>query len=580
MCGIAGILYRDERPVDQALLDKLADAMLHRGPDGRGFFTRPGIGLLQTRLAIIDLATGDQPFVTPQDNALIANGEIYNYIELKQDYPNYPYQTKSDCEVPLALYKELGATFPKKLRGMYSTALWDATAKKLLLSRDPFGIKPLYYVETPDYFAFASEAKTLIAAGLAGRDLDERMGAEVLQFQYSSGRDTAFKDIKRVLPGETLIIEGGRIIARDRIFPIDGGSDAPDSIEEALEQFDTQFQRSVELHQRSDVPYGAFLSGGVDSSSILSMMGRLNPNPVLAFTIGFPGSQVADERTQAEAVAKAVGAKHVSISFSKDDFWSLLPTVVDATDDPTADYAVLPTYVLAREASKHVKVVLTGEGGDEVLAGYGRHRAATRTLFHKPVRRSLYDKWGTLRRPYRGKHLLEAPTSSPDLALSTRLRQAQLEDIADWLPNDLLNKVDRCLMAHSMEGRVPFLDPVFGNFAFSVKDEFKLQGKTGKWLLKKWLEKQVPVAEPFAKKRGFTVPVGEWIGEKAARLGPLVARQEGIRQLCAPGAVEALFHNARSKDQHVWRLLYYALWHQRHILQGPKDGDVFDLLNA
>ena len=378
MCGIAGIMTRDGGPPDQALIDAMADALSHRGPDGRGDYSHGNTAMMQRRLAIIDLETGDQPLYEPGGAALVANGEIYNYIELRSEVSGVNFATASDCELPLHLYRRHGVDYTAHLRGMYAIAIHDPEQGRLLLSRDPFGIKPLYYVETEEGLAFASEPHAL-APMLNGRpEIQDAVRDELLQLQFTTGSETIRAGIKRVLPGETLVAADGRVVERRRVRALTAG--APDPIDEdaALARIDEILEDSVMLHQRSDVPYGMFLSGGIDSSALLALMARLNTRPVMAFTIGFPDTAARDERAHAREVAQSVGAEHVEVDFDEGDFWSMLPAVAAVLDDPTADYATVPTYKLAREAGRNLKVILSGEGGDELFGGYGRYRGVMR----------------------------------------------------------------------------------------------------------------------------------------------------------------------------------------------------------
>ncbi len=585
MCGIAGIMSVSGAPPERSALGAMQQALAHRGPDGEGTHFAGGVGMVQTRLAIIDLETGDQPFYLPDGAALVANGEIYNYLELRAEMKHCDFSTASDCEVPLHLYREHGADFTARLRGMYAIAIHDPAARRLVLARDPFGIKQLYYREGPYGFAFASEPQALIAAGLAQPELRDGAAAELFQLQFTSGRETAFKGIYRVLPGETLVVEAGRIAGRYRRAALPDGGPQPMAEAEAMARLEAALADSVAVHQRSDVPYGMFLSGGIDSSVVLAEMARLNDRPVRAFTIGFPGTGAADERVRARKVAEALGAEHVEVAFTEQDFWTLLPRVVAALDDPVADYAVLPTYKLAATAGADLKVILCGEGGDELFGGYGRYRAAMRPWWQ--ARRAMrshgfVEGLGILRSDTRewrhGLSLSEAAESRPG---RSRLQVAQATDCADWLAHDLLIKLDRCLMAHGVEGRTPFLDPAIAAAVFNLPDRLKVRRGTGKWLLRKWLADRLPVAQPFARKQGFTVPVGAWIARRGARLGPLVARQPAIAALCHGDAVEAVFRApVKRRALAAWTLLFYALWHRRHIDGVPADGDVFDVLSA
>jgi asparagine synthase (glutamine-hydrolysing) len=588
MCGIAGIMMANGAIPDAKLLARMADAIGHRGPDGRGYYWNGNVGMVQNRLAIIDLETGDQPLYEPGGAALVANGEIYNYIELRGDpiLAGINFATASDCELPLHLYRRLGPDFTRRLRGMYAIALHDAPLGRLLLARDPFGIKPLYYVELPELFAFASEPRALLAAGFAQIELDPARLIELLEIQFTTGRDTPYAGIRRLLPGESLTLAEGRILERRRSEALPAGGPESCDETEALGRLDAALTDSVRVHQRADVPYGMFLSGGIDSAVLLALMARLNGRPVKAFTVGFGDGQALDERAHARMLAARVGAEHVEIDFGEADFWSLLPAVAETLDDPVADYAALPTYQLAREAGRSLKVILTGEGGDELFAGYGRYRSEMRPwwLAGRTMRaRGILDGLNLLRRSSAGWRdgIEAAEHGAAAIPGRTRLQRAQAVDVADWLPNDLLTKVDRCLMAHSVEGRVPFLDPVVADLAFRLPDAFKLRQGRGKWLLRRWLDQALPEAEPFSKKRGFTVPVGTWIRRASERIGPLVERQAGVRALCRPGAVERLYarHGKRAEFAE-WALLFYACWHQRHVQGIAGARDAFELLDA
>jgi asparagine synthase (glutamine-hydrolysing) len=588
MCGIAGIMRRDGHAPDAALLDGLEQALRHRGPDGEGRYFSGSLGLVQTRLAIIDLETGDQPLYEPDGAAMISNGEIYNYLELREELEGpdgiVAFSTHSDGEPALHLYRREGSDFAEHLRGMYAVAISDPDQAQLVLARDPFGIKPLYYAETADSFVFASEPQALIKSGLVSPQVLPRARNELLELQFSTGRKTLFEGIRRVLPGETLVVREGRVVERRRRAALPKGKPRDWSEAKALEQLETALMDSVEVHQRSDVPYGLFLSGGVDSSAILACMARLNDQPVRSFTAGFPGTGVHDERKHARKLARIVGAEHTEIEITETDFWSLLPEIASAVDDPAADYAILPTYKLAAAASKELKVVLCGEGGDEIFAGYGRYRGALRPWWMggRALRsRGILDGFGVLREEPRGWRdgIVAAQSLGADDDRS-RLQVAQSIDVADWLPNDLLIKLDRCLMAHGLEGRTPFLDPKVADVGFRLDDGLKIRDGRGKYLLRRWLEKALPEAQPFAKKRGFTVPVAEWIQGQGARLGPLVAAQVGVAEVCHPDRVRALYRKTGKRaGLATWNLLFYALWHQAHVVGRTSTGDVFDSLS-
>jgi len=402
--------------------------------------------------------------------------------------------------------------------------------------------------------------------------------------QFTTGRHTIFEGIKRVLPGETLIVKRGLVVDHHMKLALQAGAPKPMCEADAMAKMEKALIDSVKVHQRSDVPYGLFLSGGIDSSVLLSLMAELNDNPIKAFTAGFSGTDVADEREHARMLAKKVGAEHTEVEFDENDFITLLPQIAEAIDDPIADYAVLPTFKLAREAKKQVKVVLSGEGGDELLGGYSRYRGYRRPW---PLRKEMrntgtFDSLGVFKKDLgkEWRHGIEVAENYVQKFGWSRLQRAQAIDCIDWLPHDLLIKLDRCLMANGVEGRTPFLDPVVADAVFHLPDDLKIRNKRGKFLLRKWLDKRLPEAKAFSKKRGFTVPVGHWISTHGAQLGPLVAYQAGIEEICDKNVVITLFMTEGKKEGFAaWTLLFYALWHQRHILGLKCDGDIFDALS-
>ncbi len=540
MCGIAGIIAVPGNTVSLDDLETMASALAHRGPDGQGMHTADGVGLVQVRLAIIDLEGGKQPLFSPAGTALVANGEIYNYLELKATLTDVAFATQSDCEPLLHLYDRKGLATFDELRGMYAVAVHDPKSGRVILARDPFGIKQLYYSETPAGVTFASEPQALRAVGCGTKAVLAQARNELFQMQFCCGEETVFPGIRRLLPGEVLVIEQGRIVERRRLT-LPSTKSAVISEDEAVRRFDAVMSDSVLVHQRADVPYGLFLSGGVDSSVLLALMKRLNSAPVLAFSAGFPETGARDERNHARMLAEKAGAEFVSVDVTEEDFWTLLPAIAAAMDDPAADYAIVPSYKLAREARRSVKVVLSGEGGDELFGGYGRYRSAMRPWpFGRAMRRKgTFDGFADLlRQPLTGwRDRLGA--SERAVTGGSRLARVQAIDCAEWLPNDLLIKLDRCLMAWGLEGRTPFLDRDVAAFAASLPDKLKVRGRMGKWVVRRWLEKNFPEAGPFEKKRGFSVPVTDWIARRP-EVGALVAQQPGIAEICRPEAVEGL----------------------------------------
>ena len=581
MCGIAGQLAGADPRVDAMI-----EALRHRGPDGVRVEEMPGAALAHARLSIIDLDGGWQP-LHAGGSTVIGNGEIYNYLELARDHGlEEILATGSDFEPLLHLYAREGEAAFSKLRGMYALCLIGGDGRTWL-ARDPFGIKPLYIMEHAGGLAFASEPRAFFAAGLMQRVLDEEAARELLAFNYTLGARTVFQGLRRLAPGEVAEVRDGRIVSGTRrpSLPLmgrvkrrsrDGWGTAGRNAESALEpdlptlaasrpvpphkgekdlldRLDAVLEDSVRVHQRSDVPYGLFLSGGVDSAAIATVMARLNTRPVTAFTCGFDAPGAKDERAQAERVARALNLDWRETSFGEADFWRTLPEVAWALDDPTADYATLPTYKLAEAAKGTLTVVLTGEGGDELFGGYGRYRRALRPAWlggrpaePRGAEPAVLARWRGDAKP------------PPGL---TRLQQAQWADVATWLPNDLLLKLDRCLMAHGLEGRTPFLDPEVAAFAFPLADRFKVRGRYGKWLLRKWLERSCPAAEPWARKQGFTVPIEAWISPRAQDIASRLGDVAALRTVRPQAAAEF----RAGGDGVRWPLLFFAVWSRIHL---------------
>ena len=585
MCGIAGIVMRNGSAPDSAVLDRLESALFHRGPDMSGRYIDGGCALLSTRLAIIGVETGRQPLTGPSKTVLVANGEIYNDPELRAEMPEANFRTGSDCESPVHLYAKLGLGYAERLRGMYAIAIYDPERARLALSRDPFGIKPLYYVETPAYFAFASEIQALLKAGLARPAVTPARRTELMQLKFTTGAETIVPGVQRVLPGETLAIEQGRVIERLHRQPLPDFSPLRIGRRTALEQLDSILADSVAVHLRSEVPYGLFLSGGIDSSALLALMQRLSSQPVQALSIGYADTPDADESREAERIAGLVGADFERIEMGADDFWASAPRIAAAIDDPTTDAAVVPTYMLGQAARRAgLKVTLCGEGADELFGGYSRYRrgrAPWRWMQRKVRSRGVFDTFEPMRRALgdwrTGLDQAEARGISRQWS---PLQALQALDCQEWLSNDLLGKLDRSLMAHGVEGRTPFVDPVVAEFAFRLPDRLKIGPRLGKVLLRDWLHRTLPGAQAYARKRGFNPPIGGWMAARVQELATLVRVQPGIAEMAPADAVNGVFANPSEHAQAAWSLLFYALWHSHHILGLSCDGSISDVLAA
>ena len=579
MCGIAGIMTRDGRAPPDALLDAMQAAIAHRGPDGYGRLTRGDTGLVHLRLAIVDLDTGDQPLFAagPDGPALVANGEIYNDPGLRAAMAGTAFRTLSDCEPAVHLYARDGVGFAERLRGMYAIAIHDHAQGRLVLARDPFGIKPLYVMATDTMLAFASEPRALLACRDEAATVDPARAAELLQLKFTTGRATIFPGIERVLPGETLVVERGAIVERRRIAALPEG---PPRVRhgDALLQLDAVLLDSTAAHLRSDVPYGLFLSGGIDSASLLALMRRASGGRVQALTAGWENAAGVDESHEARRLAKIQGADCHRVEMGEREFWALAPRIAAAIDDPTADAAVLPTWMLGQAAAAGgLKVTLCGEGADELFGGYSRYRkrrAPWRWLTRRPRASGVFGDAPSLAGWRNGLALAEAANGGGRDAMQA----AQAVDVAEWLPNDLLTKLDRCLMAHGVEGRTPFLDPGVAKFAFLLPDASKAGMRMGKLLLREWLAGAFPEAGAWARKKGFKPPVGAWMQARGAALGRQVAAQPGVAALLPSGVVEAAFARAEAASQPAWSLLFYALWHSRYIVGVSGEGDIGHVL--
>lgn len=568
MCGLAGIITHGTKPAKKQL-QAAAAALAHRGPDGNGIHIHNNVGFVHTRLSIIDLAGGAQP-LTSEDGryTLVANGEIYHYKSLQKqaEKDGWPLKTASDCEPLLYLYNKHGLHFVDHFQGMVALALHDTHTDDVILARDAFGIKPLYYAQTPKGFAFASEPQALVAAGWMKPEVNQDALPAFLNRQYAGGTDTLWHGIYRVAPGEVLRIREGHIVQRYQRQTLLKQAQRL-SEDEALEALEDHLFSAVQSHLQSDVPYGAFLSGGIDSSAMVTTMQKIvdEKEPVRTFTVGFESTTVADERTDAENLATSLSTKHTSVSFGEKDFWQQFKHMVRFIDDPVADYAALPLLKLSARAKKDVKVILSGEGGDEMLAGYSRYRPN----WWDVVRGKTFRGRGTTK----GFESLftcdlsswqELPSPSP--AGLTALQKSQYTDIQTWLPDDLLTKVDRCLMAHGIEGRVPYLDDTFAAFAFALPDGLKVKGKHGKWLLKKWLSENSQ-ANVWRRKRGFTVPVQAWLDKQRPALTAYFAKHEGVQELCHASLLTQLLGQPLNKRSAklLFHLLVFAGWHEVHI---------------
>ncbi len=595
MCGIAGYFLGNGKKIKANTLGRLDQALAHRGPDGSGKFENQHCGFTHRRLSIVDIHNGNQPFIYKTANhrrVLIANGEIYNHQVLRELYAKgFPFRSASDCETLLALWVKIGDNYIEKLRGMYAIAMYDEATNIGLLARDPFGIKPLYVAQTNDGVFFASEQQALRQLGIASNPPNDVFGATIIDQQFSTNHISAFPPIRRVKPGEVIIVKAGRI---EKSVTSTSINSPPTNYSDPSE-FEHTIQNTVSAHLMADVPIGMFFSGGVDSSAILAAFNELkkskkieNHFPLINYTTRFP-DRADHEFEFARAIANHSKLDFVDVPYLFTDFWSGAGAAVKACDDAIADYAILPTMKLAMRANQDVKVILSGEGGDETFAGYRRYQASSRRLIPKPfirpgpgIKNDIFSENAkkVLSHEYEQKDKeftkLKIWTENQDY----RLRVLQQEDFRNFLANNLLIKLDRCLMSHGIEGRTPFVDMEISAYGLNLPYSCKIHQATGKYIVKKWLESILPECQPFRRKQGFTVPIGQWLSEKASLLAPLITSQPGVRPLVKADQILPLFKaGKRQTGLLAWRILFYALWHQIHVLNVQPNGKIDEILD-
>jgi asparagine synthase (glutamine-hydrolysing) len=611
MCGICGFLG----PPRPGLLDDMLAVLAHRGPDDIGSFLSSGASVGARRLAIIDVRGGRQPALSEDGSiAAVLNGEIYNYRELRAllERRGHSFRSASDTEVLPHLYEEFGAELVALLRGMFAIGIWDDRCNRLVLARDRAGEKPLLYARTNEGLVFASELKALLAHSGVVRDLDPEALALYLQLQYVPGPETLVASVRKLPAGHRLIAEGGRIEV-DRYWDVVPSDPSYfRSLTGAAEELRALLEDSVRSQIHADRPVGALLSGGIDSAGIVSLMSRVSDEPPQTFTVGFE-EESFDERPRARMLAKAVGARHTELVVGPPSFEDL-ERFVWHLDEPLADQAALPTYLIAGVASEHVTVVLTGEGSDELFGGYPRYRwfqlaerlKALPGPLREPIRRAAarlgQERKANLmlgQQPPLDRHV--AWTSvfggdeledllAPELARASTARavdrlsasldgwrdrapleQAMYLDFKTWLADDILTKSDRMSMAWSIEARAPYLDHRVIEFATSLPPTARVHGLETKPLLRAALAPLVPPEVLRRSKQAFVVPVERWLrGQLAEPLRELLlSRDAETREFVRPEAVALLLNKeGREAGRRVWALAILELW-LRQVLRAP-----------
>jgi asparagine synthase (glutamine-hydrolysing) len=617
VCGICGIASASGA-VDPRQLAAMSATLVHRGPDSDGSLVEGGVGLAARRLAIIDLETGDQPIANETGTVhVVQNGEIYNYRELRRELEQagHRFTTHGDTEVLVHLYEEHGLSFAERLRGMFAVAIWDAARRRLVLTRDRYGIKPLYYRALQGELAFASELRALPRGEI---DLDALDA--FLAFNSIPAPLTIFRETRKLPPGHILVWEDGRaeLSRYARPAPVAAADVRGDEEAELAEELRARLADSVRAHLVADVRVGVLLSGGVDSSTLTALAAQESSEPVRTFSIGFE-ERSFDELEDARLVAEQYGTEHRELIL-RPDAAQLLPALAEAFDEPFADSSALPTYLVSKLAADDVKVALSGEGGDELFGGYYTYTAdllALRTSGIARLARPLVERLPSsstkasfdykAKRFARGAHLppLERhhawkeifsadaraeltgrrPEVDPVQLLRTRFAEtegaellARLQDVdlGIYLVDDLLVKTDRASMAHSLEARVPFLDPAVTNFALALPTRHKVRGLRKKVLLRRAVEPLIPRRILRARKRGFSIPAAAWLRgelEPFARetLSSATIRSQGFFR---PETVSRLIddHVARREDlsRQLWGLIAFTLWHEKHVEQPPR----------
>ena len=619
MCGIAGIVNRASALVAANQIEDMTRAMAHRGPDAEGYFRRNNVALGHRRLKIIDLEGGVQPLFNEDHSVVVVyNGEIFNFQVVKADLEakGHIFRTHSDTEVIVHAYEEYGDKCPTFFRGMFAFAVYDIKRDRLLIARDRLGIKPLYFNLEGDRLLFASEIKPLLRTLSIRPTVDEGLIDFYMSLGYVPGERTLFNGINRLLPGHSLVFENGRHTI-SRYWDI---SDLPMldiSFDDAKDQFEQLLLESVRLRLMSEVPLGAFLSGGLDSSTIVACMSRMMAEPVKTFSVGYSDDPASSELEYARIVAKAFNTEHHEYILESSDFFDSLDLLLEHMEEPVVESAAVALYQLSKLAREHVTVILSGEGGDEILAGYPLYKIMPKvdklhtivgmlpTPLHRFIGRHAMASekfakyWDWAGQPnsqrYWGisndvtatiKNKMYQPTFSAHIGDrvgsyfheifgamqdATDLRRMSYVDLKTWLPDDLLLKADKMTMACSLELRVPMLDHHLLEFCTALPDEFRRNGNEGKHLLKKVMEKYLPREIIYRPKRGFPVPIALWFR------GPLFEKVREIlldTRTLARGYFQPTYishvlerHKSGREDlsRRIFSLLALELWHRKYI---------------
>jgi asparagine synthase (glutamine-hydrolysing) len=624
MCGICGIFnFEKKNNVNPEIVKRMSEVIQHRGPDEDGYYVKDNIGFGHKRLSIIDLRSGQQPiFNEDKTCCIIFNGEIYNFQEIRKILENkdHIFRTLSDTEVIIHSYEEYGTECVSHFRGMFAFAIWDANKNTLFIARDRLGKKPLYYYFNDDCFIFASEVKSILQSGIIKAEVNENYIDEFLSLGYVTAPNTLFKNIKKIPPSYFLTAKDAKVTLNEYWF-LNGYQTGNLTMQEYQHRLVSLLEESVKYRLISDVPLGAFLSGGIDSSIIVGLMSSLSDRPVKTFSVGYRNQGEFSELQYAKKVAEFFATQHNEIILEPVDFYDAIPKMVWSLDEPISDQACIPLWLLAKEAKKHVTVLLSGEGSDELFAGYPIYSLMNaidqyRRLPHwmrkyafDPLipkifgerRGQKYLEWTKLaleerylgdmadlssftrnrlysegpydiacKNPVAGKLKIyyDAVSSSDSLS------RMQYLDIKTWLVDDLLLKADKMTMAASVELRCPFLDHTFVEFSRTIPSKFKLNGTTSKYILKEAFKKFLPKEIIHRKKRGFPVPLNSWFqGDLNKLISEVLLDTKSInRGYFNAEFIREIIEKQKNKIEDysklLWSLLVLEFWHKVFIDAG------------
>jgi len=634
MCGIVGYATREASAADAAILRTACAAMGHRGPDGEGRWHDDHCGLGHRRLSIIDLAGGAQPMSYSAGRYwIVFNGEIYNYRDLRKQLESlgHRFRTASDTEVILAAFVEWGPEGASRLRGIFAYAIWDSELRRLVLARDHIGVKPLMYSARQDRIVFSSELKAILATGLVAPEVDPYAVSDYLALGYTLGRKTILSDVQRVEPGTVVVWRDGTLSVRQFWSLAEAAQEmaSTDSTNARVEEYRARLQDAVTTQMVSDVPVGAFLSGGIDSSSVVCYMRSQAPQTLKTFSMGF-AEESYSELTHADQVASEFGTDHHS-EVVNETLESSLHTLIEAFDEPLGDTSIVPTYFVSRLARRYVKVVLSGDGADETLAGYDTYAADALQRWYRHVPAVLHSRivfpasrlvpdsrrkvslnyklkqfvsqaHGDWRRAHYGWRLLfddvqrrallggvasghdpyvEYRACFDEVSHAGELNQALYVDIKTWLANDILVKVDRASMSVGLEARVPFLDPPLMEYSMRLPSTLKMEGLTRKVVLRRAMKGHLPDTVLRRRKSGFNAPVSDWLrGSLRRTFEDLLMAGSTLVDVRHPAISAAWSDHEKGRADYgfrLWALMSLLMWERVVLRRQPSSQAVASL---